>query len=146
MDRKRGNCVQRFEIRRSRTTDIEELHKLFLLVITDTFEKEGLSELHEDQHSEWEMKKRYLQWDLESNGTKRHFLLAIDKDEDKIIGTIEYGPANALIRETVKEDLTNLPEIGTIFILPRYQNQGVGTMLLQKMFTLLQRRERFLFG
>jgi len=130
--------VQRFEIRRPRTTDTEELHELFSLVITDTFTKEGLSELHEDQHSEWEMKKCYLQWDLESNGTMRYFLLAVDKDENKIVGTIEYGSANDLIRKTVKEDLTDIPEIGTIFVLPRYQNRGVGTMLLEKMLTLLQ--------
>lgn len=130
--------MEKIEIRRPYTTDIVELHELFFLVIADTFAKEGLSELHEDQHAEWEMKKRYLKWDLESYGTKRHFLLAVDEDKNRIIGTIECGPANELIQKTVKEDLTSLPEIGTVFVLPRYQKHGVGTLLLQKMISTLQ--------
>ncbi len=130
--------MEKIEIKRPHLTDIEELHKFFRLVITDTFAKEGLAELHDDQKDEWETKKQYLQWDLESHGEKRFFLLAVDEETKEIIGTIEYGVANELIQKTIKEDLADFPEIGTVFVHPNFQNRGIGSMLLQKMFKTLE--------
>ncbi len=37
------------------------------------------------------LKKQYLKTDFDSNGEKRYFLLAIDTNNDKIIGTIELA-------------------------------------------------------
>jgi hypothetical protein len=68
--------LESINIRRPKPTDSEELHSFFLLVITDTFAKEGLAGLHDDQKDEWEIKKLYLQWDLESQGEKRFFWIA----------------------------------------------------------------------
>ena len=52
---------------------------------------------------------------------KTLFLLAIDTNNDKIIGTIEVGPASTLINSCTGGVLKDLYEIGTVFILPEYQ-------------------------
>lgn len=93
--------MERINIRRPHPTDTEKLHEFFLLVITDTFAKEGLAGLHDNQKDEWEIKKLYLQWDLESQGEKRFFWIVINEETEEIIGTIEYGAANELIQKTI---------------------------------------------
>ena len=64
--------------------------------------------------------------DFDSNGESRYFLLAIDTSNNKIIGTIEIGPASTLINSCTGGVLKNLYEIGTVFILPEYQRKGIG--------------------
>jgi len=130
--------MERIIIRRPQLTDSKELHEFFFLVIADTYEKEGIAKLFEDQKNEWETKKSYLKSDLDSQGDERFFWLAIHEETKKIVGTIEYGIANELIQKNVKEDLLDFPEIGTVFVHPSYQNRGIGTMLLQKMLTTLE--------
>ncbi|MFJ8461444.1 GNAT family N-acetyltransferase [Lysinibacillus xylanilyticus] len=130
--------MERIILRRPQPTDTEELHTFFLLVIADTYAKEGLAELYDEQKNEWEIKKHYLKLDCDSQGEERFFWLAIHAETKKIVGTIEYGIANELIQKNVQEDLTDFPEIGTVFVHPSYQNRGIGTMLLQQMLTTLE--------
>jgi GNAT superfamily N-acetyltransferase len=130
--------MQTVEIRRPRMEDIEELNKFFRIVITDTFRREGLAGLMDDIKAEIESKINYLQLDLDSNGEKRYFLIALA--ENKIIGTIEYGPASELIIECTEGKLGNLVEVGTVFILPDYQRQGIGNRLLAEMLQTLKGR------
>lgn len=127
-------------IRRPNSDDLEELHLFFRIVITNTYKDEGLSQLLDDIENEIDMKKQYLKTDFDSNGEKRYFLLAIDTNNDKIIGTIEVGPASTLINSCTGGALKDLYEIGTVFILPEYQRKGIGSLLLNTMFlTLLSR-------
>ncbi|WP_430929631.1 GNAT family N-acetyltransferase [Lysinibacillus capsici] len=53
---------------------------------------------------------------------------------------MECGAANEIIQQTIKEELFNCLEIGTVFVHPDYQNRGIGTMLLQKMLLTLENR------
>ncbi|WP_312125999.1 GNAT family N-acetyltransferase [Lysinibacillus boronitolerans] len=127
-------------IRRPEQSDIQALHQFFYLVIQDTYVKEGIAELVDDQQHEWETKKQYVAMDLESQGEKRFFWLALNEETNEIIGTIEYGEANEIIQQTIKENLFGCPEIGTVFVHPDYQNRGIGTMLLQNMLMTLENR------
>lgn len=126
------------EIRRPRTGDIKELNSFFKLVITDTFIKEGLGEKLDDIYDEIKVKEKYLKSDFESNGEKRYFLIALDGD--KIIGSIEYGPASDLICNCTNKAFKELIEIGTVFVHPYYQKMGIGNLLLNKMYYTLQSR------
>jgi GNAT superfamily N-acetyltransferase len=126
------------EIRRPLMKDIEELNQFFKLVITQTFHKEGIGEKLTDIQDEINIKKKYLENDLESNGEKRYFLIAVD--DDKIIGSIEYGPASELICHCTKNALKGLPEVGTVFVAPEYQRNGIGNLLLDSMYMTLKIR------
>lgn len=92
----------------------------------------------EDIEVEIEAKKTYLETDLNSKGEKRYFLIALD--EDKIIGTIEYGPASELISKCTDYALAGLNEIGTVFVHPNFQRNGVGNLLLNRMYLTLKDR------
>ena len=102
------------EIRRPKIEDIKELNSFFKIVITDTFNKEGLGKKLKDINDEVEVKEKYLESDLESNGEKRYFLIALDGD--KIIGSIEYGPASDLICNCTNNTFKELIEVGTVFV------------------------------
>jgi len=124
------------EIRRPRIEDRNELHSHFKIVITDTFIKEGIGNLLEDLNDEILTKEKYLESDFESGGEKRHFLIALY--DNKIIGSIAYGPANNLICNLTNNAFKDLVEVGTVFVHPDYQQMGVGNMLLKKMYSTLK--------
>ncbi|MFP7299775.1 GNAT family N-acetyltransferase [Neobacillus niacini] len=126
------------EIRRPRIEETEELNQFFRTVITDTFKREGLAELIEDCEAEIDSKNKYLKMDFESSGQKRYFLIALA--QNKIIGTIAYGMANELIQKCTNGELGNMVEIGTVYVHPDYQRQGVGNTLLAEMYQTLQAR------
>jgi ribosomal protein S18 acetylase RimI-like enzyme len=130
--------MQNVEIRRPRIDDIQLLHQFFSIVITDTFVKEGLGERQEDINAEIEVKEKYLKSDLESNGEKRYFLIALKGDN--IIGSIEYGPVSNLISKCTNKAFDELFEISTVFVAPDYQRNGVGNLLLKTMYFTLQKR------
>ncbi|MBH8597045.1 GNAT family N-acetyltransferase [Thermoactinomyces sp. CICC 10523] len=125
------------EIRRPRIEDNEELNQFFRTVIEDTFAKEGLSKFVDDLNKEIEDKKHSLKCDFDSNGKARYFLIALDQKSQKIIGTIEYGPPRELINLCTGGTLRELPEIGTVFVHPDYQRQGIGTLLFNVMILTL---------
>jgi GNAT superfamily N-acetyltransferase len=126
------------QIRRPKAADIEELDQFFGTVITDTFHKEDIGDLHEDVEKEIEAKNSYLQHDLLSGGKDRFFLIALAGE--KIIGTIEYGPASELINKCTEGALCSLYEVGTVFVHPDYQNSGIGNQLLTEMYLTLKNK------
>ncbi|WP_425590039.1 N-acetyltransferase family protein [Fictibacillus sp. S7] len=121
-------------IRRPEKADQEELNQLFITVIKHTFKKEGISHLTEEMEEEMIQKKDFLQRDFTRNGEEYYFLIAVDVREKKMIGTISYGPANALIINCTNRALKDWLEIGTVYVHPDYQKQGVGTALLNHLF------------
>ncbi len=122
------------EIKRPRIEDSQELNQFFRTVIMDTFAKEGLSEMVDEIENELESKKQNLKCDFDSNGMNRCFFTASEKRGNKMIGTIEYGPASELINNCTDGALSDLYEIGTVFVHPDYQNRGIGRLLLNVMF------------
>jgi len=126
------------EIRRPGLGDIEELNRFFANVITDTFAKEGLADMVYEIEKEIEDKKIRLNQDIESNGEKRYFLIALDSG--KIIGTIEYGPVSELIINCTNGELKDVGEVATVFVDPAYQNKGIGTLMLNMIYLTLMNR------
>jgi GNAT superfamily N-acetyltransferase len=130
--------LEKVEIRRPRINETEELHQFFQTVITDTFEKEGLMDYVDDINEEIITKINYLKSDFDSNGATRYHLIAVV--DNKIIGTIEYGAASDLIITCSNGTMKGLVEVGTVFVHPDYQRQGVGNILLNEMVLILQSR------
>ncbi|MFC3884980.1 GNAT family N-acetyltransferase [Bacillus songklensis] len=128
------------EIRRPRIEDNEELNQFFSKVIRETFASEGLSEMLDDIENEIENKKQYLKCDFDSNGQNRFFWIALDNNDNKVIGSIEYGPVSELINICTDGALKEWFEVGTVFVHPDYQRRGIGTLLLNVMLLTLQIR------
>ena len=126
------------DIRRPRLEEKEELHQFFKIVVTDTHAREGLAYMTDAIDNEIEDKKKFLESDYSSNGENRYFLIALHKS--MIIGTIEYALTGELINRCTNGALKGLFEIGTVFVHPDYQRQGVGNLLLNAMYHTLQDR------
>jgi len=116
----------------------EQIHQFFSSVITHTFFKEGIAELKAELAEEIETKKTYLDDDFESNGLNRYFLFAYK--DDRIIGSISYGPPNSIIVQESKNQMQHLHEIGSLLVDPKFQNQGIGNKLLQGIFQALREK------
>lgn len=125
------------EIGRPKFEDIEDINNFFQIVIRDTFARNGISNLIDTIAEEIEYKRRCLNQDMESQGINRYFLIA--KEDDKIVGSIEYGPANQLIISCTNGELKDLVEIGTVFVHPEYQKRGIGSRLLNLIFMELEK-------
>lgn len=128
--------MQNFEIRRPRKEDAESINDFFHVVINDTYAKEGLGDRLKDIQDEIETKKEFLQSDLSQALNHRHFLIALN--EGKIIGTIEFGSPNEIIRNLPGDPYKELLEIGSLFVHPGYQGRGIGSKLLHAMFMTLK--------
>ncbi|WHY85900.1 GNAT family N-acetyltransferase [Neobacillus novalis] len=126
------------EVRRPRIEDAKEMNQFFSKVIKDTFAVEGLSGMQDAIRDEIEYKNQYLNWDIDSNGEIRFFWIALDKNDNKIIGSIEYGPASELIVNCTNGALKGCIEVGTVFVHPDYQKRGIGNLLLNVMYLTLQ--------
>lgn len=120
------------EISRPKIEDIELINDFFQIVLRDTFRKNDILDLVDTMLEEFTDKRRCLNQDIESNGKNRFFLIA--KDANKIVGSIEYGPSNELIHSCTNGKLKDLPEIGTVFVHPDYQKQGIGSEMLNLIF------------
>jgi GNAT superfamily N-acetyltransferase len=125
------------EISRPKYEDIQVINEFFELVIRDTFERNGIADLVDTIVEEIEDKRRCLNQDLESDGKNRYFLIA--KEDNKIVGSIEFGPSNELISSCTKGKLKELVEIGTVFVHPDYQEKGIGSRMLNLIFIELER-------
>jgi GNAT superfamily N-acetyltransferase len=130
--------MKEMHIRRPVYGDTAELNDFFRMVITDTFNKEGIGGLLDDIEKEIKVKKEYLLEDLSSRGENRYFLLA--QVDGRMIGTAEFGPASSLILEGTGWEYSGLFEVGTVFVHPDFQGRGFGSRLLSSLYSVFQER------
>jgi len=121
-------------IRRPEVDDIDQLTKHFNETILDIFSRE---DIQDDDLCSGEMKEKmvFLMEDLDSKGKDRYFLVATVDGE--IAGTIAYGPSNELIHECTHGELNDIGEIGTVYVHPKFQKQGIGMKLMNAMYISL---------
>lgn len=128
--------MQNIVVRRPRLEEIDSVNEFFELVLRDTFERNGVSDLVETMAEEIADKRRCLKQDLDSNGEHRYFLI-ITLD-NQVVGSIEYGPSNDLIITSANGELKDLVEIGTVFVHPKYQKKGIGNLMLTHILNELK--------
>lgn len=110
--------------------DVIKLHNFFDKVIDHTFDANGIGHLDEFIQEEKISKRSALRQDFDSEGNIRLFYVA--KIEGNIVGTIEIGPSNEILKKNVPE-VCHLKEVGTVYVHPDYQGQGIGKALLGRM-------------
>ncbi|MGZ9583698.1 GNAT family N-acetyltransferase [Paenibacillus marinisediminis] len=116
--------------------DLEAAYRVFKKSIPDAFEKEGLGQLIDDIHQEIEYKKSLLHASLERTDSGIYFLLA--KRDETVIGTISFGPCGEDVKACTHNQLDGVGELGGLYVLPEYQDQGVGSALIKAMATHLK--------
>lgn len=116
-------------IRNARPSDEELACRVFDLVIPEAFEQEGLGHLIKDIADELAEKRKVLQACLEEDSVSCWFLVAMHREN--IIGTISYGPCGKDILNCTGNALANVGELGSLYIMPEYQGQGIGSALIR---------------
>lgn len=122
------------KLRKPNQDDIKALRELFEIVIPHTFVKEGLPSDHEDALEEIEIKETQLKDYLKGQDGSEYLIAELN---GKIVGTIWYGPVGEHICHGSHGALSHLGEIGTVFVLPDKQGQGIGKILVNGMFRCL---------
>lgn len=120
-------------------SDEAALLAFFRHVIADTFQKEGIGLLHETIAEEVADKMRLFQAYLDAadqDPPTHRFLVARRKGE--IIATLTYGPSGAMIRRVTQGTLSGYGELGSAYVLPRSQGQGIASEMIGKMLKELQ--------
>lgn len=118
--------------------EIRQIHRVFELAIRDAFKQEGLEAHLEDIKYEISHKQERLANALYTQEPALHFLVARVRDE--VVGTISYGPSGQLISECTDGQLKDVGELGSLYILPDYQNRGIGSALISEMVQQLDKQ------
>ena len=128
-----------FTISRPHKADELEICDLFSFIIKDTFKQDGIDKSHVDE-IEIEIKNQVetLKKDFASSGSEEYFLIA--KEGTKILGTIAFGQPNELIKNSLKIDIENIPEIKSVYVHPDYQSMGIGSFLFKEILIRLYKK------
>ncbi|NBC70221.1 GNAT family N-acetyltransferase [Paenibacillus sacheonensis] len=125
------------EINELAPSDMEHAEELFRRCIPYAFEEEGLVGFHEEIQQEL-VGKRHRMHDAFTTGTAVRFLVA--RMNDTIVGIVSSGPCNADIVKCAGERLKHVCEIGSIYVLPDLQGQGIASALIHAMAGRLAER------
>ncbi|NLV92316.1 MAG: GNAT family N-acetyltransferase [Firmicutes bacterium] len=115
--------------------DIESAYDVFATTITDAFEKEDIGHLKEDISKEIQHKKKLMAYAVANPDSEVHFLVA--KIDNRVIGTISFGPCGSDIKKCTNNELDAIGELGSLCVLPDFQGKGVGSALIHAMIKYL---------
>jgi predicted N-acetyltransferase YhbS len=115
--------------------DYESTCQVFEESILDAFNKEGLDHLQADIQSEIDDKKQKALSSLEQANSDTNFFIA--KIDGTVVGTISYSPCGETIQICAEHQLDHLGELGSLYVLPSYQGQGIGSELIKEMMSFL---------
>lgn len=134
-------------IRRPNIEDQASACRMFAASITDAFAQEGLADAAEDIAYEIAHKSDLLRVAIEqSSSTSRSFgvpavaFFLIAEREGEVAGTISFGPRGDKIQELAGEELNGVGELGSLYVHPNAQNQGIGSKLIAAMVKEMRNR------
>ncbi len=104
----------------------------------DAFAQEGLAHLDAEIQGIVAGKAALFDESLKDRLGEVQFLAA--KDTEELIGMISFGPRGKEIRECTGEDSAGIGKLGTLYVLPEYQDQGVGSALIQALVRQLHQQ------
>ncbi|MFH5881824.1 GNAT family N-acetyltransferase [Liberiplasma polymorphum] len=105
------------------------------MIINKTFKEENIPEEVEKPEDEINFKVTLFNNVIEYIDTKTHVFIA--KYENEIIGSIAYGIANGDILELSNNALSDMIEIGSIYVHPKFQGLGVSKHLIKYVLNIL---------
>lgn len=111
--------------------DIKSAYSVFEASIADAFEKDGLGHLKTDIVREIEQKKQQFKSSIDNSDSHIYFLVA--KIANDVIGTISFGSCGDDIRKCTENELDTVGEMGSIYVLPCFQDKGVASALIYAM-------------
>jgi len=103
---------------------------LYTNCIPVVFELEGLSYLDSVILEEIRFKHRLIDESLTHEHPSTIFLVAML--ESDVVGAISIGSCGKEIMECTHQEWTTLNEVGSLYVHPHFQNQGIGSILIHE--------------
>lgn len=120
--------------------DLPALVELFKKTITATFVREGIADSHASElPKQIQYQVEAVNRDISSDGKLERFLVA--EFDGVIIGCIAFGCPGELIRKNTDAILTDTVEIKSAYILPSFQQKGIGTLLFDSILMELKEKK-----
>ncbi|MFB5684776.1 GNAT family N-acetyltransferase [Paenibacillus terreus] len=116
-------------------SDFKQACHVFETVIPHAFEQEGIGHLTDDMREEIEHKINMLRSAREEDEPQTRFWLA--KQHGVVVGTISIGPSNQDLNACTDHQLTQVRELGSLYVLPGYQDQGIASALIKEVAVYL---------
>jgi len=127
----------KYKIRKPKIDEIKEIDELFTKTVKDNFKEERVIDpVNKLVNEVIEDLRNNLRLYFDPKNTEEYYLIA--SSQEKIIGVIAYGKPSKLIYENMKINNKFTPEIKSVYILPNYQNKGVGRILFRKILEVLE--------
>lgn len=126
-------------IRRPEEKDSSQIKDVFIAAISDAFREDGIGDDQEGILEQIEKQVSCLKDDFDSNGQDTYYLVAVVKN--KIVGTIAYQwikPEDTFFTTNLKMDVSGVPEITSVYVLPDFQEKGIGTLLFNAILLILK--------
>lgn len=112
-------------------SDLESVYNVYKTTIPYAFEKEGLGSLIETIREEILHKRHMLEVSLNMPESNIFFLIA--KLGEVVVGAISFGPCGEDAKKCTNNQLNDIGELGSLYILPDYQSRGIGSALIRAM-------------
>lgn len=116
--------------------DVTSVTNLYRHSIKVAFEGEGLGHLDSDIQQEIESKIRMVNNSLNPQNSDTYFWVA--QMDGKVVGTISYAPCGEDIRVCTGNKLDAVGELGSLYVLPDYQGQGIASALIAELVIFLR--------
>lgn len=118
--------------------DIPEVNRIFAEAITGAFAREDLGHLQEEIGQEVRHKQELAAASLQPGGSDTEFLVA--RVHGRAAGTVSFGPCGEEIRICTAHELDEIGELGSLYVQPDLQGQGIGSALIEAMLSALAAR------
>ncbi|MGN8772301.1 GNAT family N-acetyltransferase [Paenibacillus barengoltzii] len=143
--------VENFVIVPLTAEDREQACRVFEQTIPEAFAAEGLGHLIEDIREEVDGKRKLVNAALgAASSSDPHgkgktagespVLFLVAKIGREVVGTISFGPCGKETRDCTQHALDEVGELGSLYVLPANQGQGIGAALIEAMAKALQER------
>lgn len=107
-------------------SDADGVYQVFETTIPAAFDQEGIGSLLDDIQDEITQKKAMIHKALQAkDNIKASVFFLVAKMGDVIVGTISYAPCGKEIRECTEGRLNGIGELGSLYVLPEVQGQGL---------------------
>lgn len=121
---------------RPTVADLESAHILYKIAIADAFKQEGLEDLVIEIEDEVAYKMTILKDSLMNPQSKYQFLVA--KKDHLVVASISFGPCGKETTMCTEGALDHVGELGSLYVLPTYQSQGLGSDMISSMLLSIQ--------
>ncbi|MEO3944977.1 GNAT family N-acetyltransferase [Gorillibacterium sp. CAU 1737] len=123
--------------------DRDAAFRVFEEAIPAAFEEQEIGHETYAIEREIETKKELVERSLDASETSVTFLVA--KRGGEVVGTISFAPCGHEIQVCTDHELDAVGELGSLYVRPNVQNQGIGSALIRELLTHLRERgiERF---